>query len=123
MKPDDTNIKPAICPAPLTQSIERVLKDIHNMTKDESTEIQPVKLDGFARSISTHIKALEDLEKYNAAAAKAANEKAYSTYEDIPPPSPADRKRFYIRLKSLIRDVEDGTLKEADVDELPIEYN
>ena len=83
------------------------------MTKDKSNEIKPVKLDGFARSISTHIKALEDLEKYNAASAKAANEKTYSTYEDIPPPSPEDRKRFYIRLKSLIRDVEDGPEDES----------
>jgi len=101
-----------ICPNPLTQAIERLMMDLHNMTQDESAEIQPQKLDGFARSISIHVKALQDLEKYNTAAAKASDEKMYSSYETIPPPSPEDRKRFYIRLKSLIRDVRDGSGEE-----------
>jgi len=96
-----------ICPAPLNQAIGRLMEDINTLTVESHADIQPQKLDGFARSISTHIKALEDIEKYNAAAAKVDNEKKYTAYEDLPPPSPADRERFYIRLESLIREIED----------------
>ena len=101
-----------ICPDPLTQAIQRLMKDIDLMSDKDAIDINPQKLDTHARSISTHLKALQDLDNYNAAAAKAANEKTYSTYETIPPPSPEDRKRFYIRLKSLIRDVRDGSGEE-----------
>jgi len=93
---------------PLTQSIGRVMDDIHEMTKEEVEDINPQTLDGFVRSISTHIKALEDVGRYNAVALKAADEKKYTAYEDLPPPSPEDRKRFYIRLESLISDIEAG---------------
>ena len=91
----------------LTQSIGRVMDDIHEMTKDESVDINIQTLDGFARSVSTHIKALEDVGRYNAAALKAADEKKYTAYEDLPPPSPEDRKRFYGRLQSLIGEAYD----------------
>ena len=101
-----------ICPDPLTQAIKRLMKDINSMTAKDDIEINPQKLDTHARSISTHLKALQDLDNYNAAAAKAADEKKYTSYEDLPPPSPEDRKRFYIRLKSLIRDVRDGSGEE-----------
>ena len=101
-----------ICPVPLTQAIKRVMSDITLLTDNNVVEINPQKLDGLARSVSTYVKALADLETYNAAASKAANEKTYSTYEKIPPPSPEERKRFYKRLKSLIRDVRDGSGEE-----------
>ena len=74
------------------------------MTAKDDIEINPQKLDTHARSISTHIKALEDVGRYNAAALKATDEKKYTAYEDLPPPSPEDRKRFYGRLQSLIGD-------------------
>ena len=99
----------SICPDPLTQAIKRLMKDINSMTAKDDIEINPQKLDTHARSISTHIKALEDIGRYNAAALKAADEKKYTSYEDLPPPSPEDRKRFYIRLESLISDIEAGT--------------
>jgi len=92
---------------PLTQSIGRVMDDIHEMTKEEVEDINPQTLDGFVRSISTHIKALEDVGRYNAVALKAADEKKYTAYEDLPPPSPEDRKRFYSRLQSLIGEAYD----------------
>ena len=98
-----------ICPDPLTQAINRLMKDIDLMTDKDAIDINPQKLDTHARSISTHLKALQDLDNYNAAAAKAADEKKYTSYEDLPPPSPEDRKRFYIRLESLISDIEAGT--------------
>ena len=97
----------SICPDPLTQAIKRLMKDINSMTAKDDIEINPQKLDTHARSISTHIKALEDVGRYNAAAAKAADEKKYTSYEDLPPPSPEDRKRFYGRLQSLIGEAYD----------------
>ena len=96
-----------ICPDPLTQAIKRLMKDIDLMTDKDAIDINPQKLDTHARSISTHLKALQDLDNYNAAAAKAAHEKKYTSYEDLPPPSPEDRKRFYGRLQSLIGEAYD----------------
>jgi len=109
-----------IPPEPLKQAIARLMDDINLMTDKDAIDIQPKRLDDFARSISTHLKALQDLEKYNAAAAKADDDKKYSTYENIPPPSPAERKRFYIRVQSLIGEIEDGSITKENIDKMPI---
>ena len=97
-----------IASAPLTQSIERLLCDSNLLTDADALEIYPQKLDALARSISTHLKALSDLDAYNRKAAQDADNQKYTSYEDLPPPSPADRKRFYIRLQSLVNEINDG---------------
>ena len=106
-----------IPPGPLTQAIARLMEDINLLTDEDSLSVDPQKLDGLARSISTHLKALDDLNSYNRKAAKEAEDQKYLSYEDLPPPSPEDRKRFYIRLKSLIRDVEDGAIQAPYIDD------
>lgn len=108
---------PPIPPDPLIQAIARVMADINLLTDKDSLTIEPQKLDGLARSISTHLKALDDLNSYNRKAAKEAEDQKYLSYEDLPPPSPEDRKRFYIRLKSLIRDVEDDAIQAPYIDD------
>jgi len=102
---------------PLKQAIIRLMDEINLMTDKDAIDIKPQKLDGFARTISTHLKALSDLDAYNHKTAQDAENQKYTSYEDLPPPSPADRKRFYKRLKSLIRDVEDGSIQEPYIDD------
>ena len=106
-----------IPPGPLTQAITRLMEDINLLTDEDSLSVDPQKLDGLARSISTHLKVLDDLNSYNRKAAKEAEDQKYLSYEDLPPPSPEDRKRFYIRLKSLIRDVEDDAIQAPYIDD------
>jgi len=102
-------------PAPFTQAITCLLSEIDKASSNPSAEINPEQMDRLARSISTHLKSLSDLDAYNHKTAEAADTQKYTAYEDLPPPSPADQDRFYIRLESLIRGIDAGTIKDPDI--------
>lgn len=63
-------------------------------------------LDKIARSMSSTLKCLSDLQEQNARIRKADSEKKYTRYEDLPPPNPEDRRRFLERLDHLVAEIE-----------------
>gem|GEM_PF-5084911 len=63
-------------------------------------------LDKIARSMSSTLKCLSDLQAQNERVEKADEEKKFTRYEDLPPPSPEDRKRFLERLDHLVAEIE-----------------
>ncbi len=63
-------------------------------------------LDKIARSMSSTLKCLSDLQAQNDRIRKADSEKKFTRYEDLPPPRPEDRKRFLERLDHLVAEIE-----------------
>jgi broad-specificity NMP kinase len=89
-------------------SVNRLLSDLrcivdsHCPADDHQTlMLQAQSLDKIARTVSSNLKSLTDLETYNERVKSAEEKKAYTRYEDLPPLSPADEERFRERVKSL----------------------
>ena len=63
-------------------------------------------LDKIARSMSSTLKCLSDLQAQNDRIRNADAEKKFTRYEDLPPPDPEDRRRFLERLDHLVAEIE-----------------
>jgi len=63
-------------------------------------------LDKIARSMSSTLKCLSDLQEQNARIRTADTDKKYTRYEDLPPPNPEERRRFLERLDHLVSQIE-----------------
>ena len=63
-------------------------------------------LDKIARSMSSTLKCLSDLQAQNDRIRQADAEKKFTRYEDLPPPDPEERRRFLERLDHLVAEVE-----------------
>lgn len=95
-------------------AVWRLLEDMNRMAETEREETDTPDaarktaetLDKIARSMSSTLKCLSDLQEQNARLRAADNDKKYTRYEDLPPPSPEDRRRFLERLDHLVSQIE-----------------
>ena len=75
---------------------------------DNQDPLELQRLEQCARALCGQLKAIQELDAHNLRQAQAETGQKYTRYEDLPPPSPAEQDRFYERLKSAIRRIEDG---------------
>ncbi|WP_017930140.1 hypothetical protein [Robiginitomaculum antarcticum] len=103
-----TTLPPAFDTTAINRAIARLTDTLGQMADDLETEPQPERMDKLARAISAQLKAHADLTVHNDRAAKACEQQKYTAYEDLPPPSPEDRKRFIERLLIIVDKIEAG---------------
>lgn len=89
-------------------SINRLLSDLENVAEREGAvedlktlQSQTECLDKLAKTISSNLKCLTEVKTYNEQLNSAEEKKAYTRYEDLPPLTPADEKRFRYRVETL----------------------
>lgn len=89
-------------------SVNRLLSDLQCIAENacasddlKTLMLQAQSLDKLARTISSNLKSLTDLETYNERVNSAKEKKAYTRYEDLPPLNSEDEKRFRHRVESL----------------------
>lgn len=89
-----------IDPEPLDMAAQRILVEIENLSADAG-DFTPDKLDRMARALTAQLKAIADIETHNGRVQKQDEEKNYLSYDDLPPPSPEERKRIIARVRLL----------------------
>ncbi|WP_415811480.1 hypothetical protein [Litorimonas haliclonae] len=98
---------PQIAILRLLDEMNVVAEMAHEEVGDPSSARQTAEtLDKIARSMSSTLKCLSDLQAQNERIRKADEEKKFTRYEDLPPPSPEDRRRFLERLDHLVAEIE-----------------
>lgn len=115
---------------PLIAAVERLICDIGQMADSANTDAAdqsldgkaaPERLDKMARAISAQLKAMADIQTHNERAAQTDEDKKYLRYEDLPPPSPADRARFTQRFIDLVGQIETSKPCADDSEDDPSE--
>lgn len=71
---------------------------------DSPTDDPPEKT---ARAISVVIKSLDDISEKRERSLKRQMAESYTSYEDLPPPSPEEDARFYAEFKRLYNSILD----------------
>ncbi len=92
----------------IPQALERFLDNIDQLTAGDTTELDLVRLDQLARTFSVYLKAAHDFDAHSRLVAEATTQQKYTRYEDLPPPSAADRARLIARLRALYDKVNAG---------------
>lgn len=92
----------------IDRGIVRLIDTLGQMVDDIDADLAPERMDKLARAITAQLKARTEVIESNAKAARSAQQENYTAYEDIPPPSPADRERLRERLRHLIDKITDG---------------
>ncbi|WP_409433475.1 hypothetical protein ACJ3XI_02925 [Litorimonas sp. RW-G-Af-16] len=102
---------------PLQDALTHLLAQIAALSNDAAGP--PAEMERLAKSVSAHLKSISDIQSHNERVAAHRFESQYTRYEDIPPPSPADRARFVARLQKLYAEV----LSDADIEDILSPYD
>jgi len=108
-----------IDPDPLDRAVAQTLVQIDIISSDPE-RFSPEKLERLARAVSLQLKTISDIEAHNIRARKSDEEKKYLNYEDLPPPSPADRARLLDHVRLLYDRVNAGR-QISDISQQPAE--
>jgi len=98
----------------LQAGLDRLLAEMERLTQDVETggTLKPSEFERLAKAISTHLKAVDDVNTHRDRVAKQNKLQAYTAYEDLPPPSPEERVRIIERLQKLYASIDLGAAIE-----------
>ncbi len=88
---------------PVVFAVENMIEQIGAAAMNEGDERPtPERLEKMAKSVSAQLKAIADIEQHNLRLRQSSQDKEYTRYEDLPPPSPQERARIKARFKDVV---------------------
>ena len=92
----------------LQLGLKTLLDEMERLSQEAKADgvVKTVEFERLAKAISTHLKTIDDVNAHQDRAAAAAKLQQYTAYEDLPPPSPAERARIIKRLQKLYASID-----------------
>ena len=103
-----------ISPDPIYRAITCLLSEIERISivdpteTETSTPLPAERLERLAKALSVKLKVLSEIEALNCKVEDQNKSQKYLNYEDLPPPSPEDRKRIIAKIRLLYDRVNAG---------------
>ena len=98
----------------LQAGLDTLLAEMARLTQEAESgaDVKPAEFERLAKAISTHLKAVDDIQAHHDRLETQDKLLNFTAYEDLPPPSPEERARMIKRLQKLYASIDLGAAIE-----------